>query len=59
MKQFALSEQAVDAPGQLYNLKQDPGETQNLYHQHPEIVEKLKRQLDSLIKEGRSAPIHP
>ena len=59
MKQFALSEQAADAPGQLYNLKQDPGETRNLYYKHPEIVDKLKRQLDSFIKEGRSAPIHP
>ena len=59
MKQFALPELAPDAPGQLYNLKQDPGESQNLYYEYPDIVEKLKQQLQSFVKNGRSAPIHP
>lgn len=59
MKQFALPELAPDAPGQLYNLKQDPGESRNLYYEHPDIVEKLKQQLQSFVKNGRSAPIHP
>jgi len=34
-----------DAPGQLYNLKDDPGETANLYKQHPEIVSRLREVL--------------
>jgi len=59
MQQFALPELAPDAPGQLYNLKQDPGESRNLYYEHPDIVEKLKQQLQSFVKNGRSAPIHP
>jgi arylsulfatase A-like enzyme len=31
-----------DAPVQLFNLAVDPGETQNLSAQHPEVVRKLK-----------------
>ena len=46
LKPFALPERAPEAPGQLYNLDTDPGETDNLYFKHPEIVEELKSQLD-------------
>ena len=35
-----------DPPDQLYNLDKDLGEANNLYHQHPEIVARLKRQLE-------------
>jgi arylsulfatase A-like enzyme len=34
-----------DPAGQLYNLAEDPGETTNLYDQHPEIVERLQNEL--------------
>ena len=54
MKQFALPEYAPDSPGQLYNLKEDPGETKNLYNIHPEIVKKLKRKLEVYKKNGHS-----
>jgi arylsulfatase A len=40
--------------GQLYNLEQDLGETKNLYEEHPEIVETLRRTLDELKASGRS-----
>lgn len=56
MKQYALPELDPDAPGQLYNLKDDPGETTNLYSKHPEIVAKLKGMLDATVESGRSAP---
>jgi hypothetical protein len=56
MKQFALEEKAPDAPGQLYDLSVDPGETNNLYFKHPDIVKKLKAQLEEYKKAGRSAP---
>ena len=36
---YILPEAEPDAPGQLYNLADDPGETKNLYNEHPEIVE--------------------
>ena len=39
---------------QLYNLETDPAETQNLYSTHPEIAEKLLKQLKLDIETGRS-----
>ena len=57
LKQFQLSNAAPDAPGQLYNLKDDPGETKNLCQAHPEIVKKLKASLDGFRESGRSAPL--
>ncbi len=42
LKPFHLSDTAPDAPGQLYNLINDPGETTNLYFKQPEIVKELK-----------------
>ncbi len=56
MKQFALPERAPNAPGQLYDLAKDPGETTNLYNEHPEIVKALKAKLDEYKTSGRSAP---
>ena len=55
--EFKLTEKAPDAPGQLYNLEKDPGETNNLYFEHPEVVKELKVQLDEFVKSGRSAPL--
>jgi arylsulfatase A-like enzyme len=57
LKPFALPERAPEAPGQLYNLASDPGETDNLYFKHPEIVKELKSQLDQYRQSGRSAPL--
>jgi len=57
MKPYALKDTDPDAPGQLYNLEIDPGETKNLYSKHPEIVKRLKRQLDIFKDSGRSAPL--
>ena len=45
---------ANDAPGQLYNLADDPAETSNLYHQHPEIVARLTARLGKIKQDGRS-----
>lgn len=45
----------VDTPAQLYNIKDDPGETKNLYNDHPEVVQHLKALLEKYIKQGRSA----
>jgi len=57
LRPFALPEKAPEAPGQLYNLDTDPGETDNLYFKHPEIVEELKSQLEKYKESGRSAPL--
>jgi len=56
LKQFALPEHAPDAPGQLYNLANDPGETTNLYNEHPKIIKMLKAKLEAFKTGGRSAP---
>lgn len=56
LKQFDLPNSAPNAPGQLYDLKTDPGETTNLYNERPAIVKELKAQLEAFRKSGRSAP---
>ena len=40
--------------GQLYNLGDDLGETQNLYQTNPQIVEELRNLLATVRSEGRS-----
>jgi len=57
LKPFALPDDAPEAPGQLYDLETDPGETHNLYYQHPEIVTELKQQLDKFVNQGHSRPL--
>ena len=57
MKPYKLPDTDPDAPGQLYNLAQDHGETTNLYSKHPEVVAKLKALLDEAVASGRSAPL--
>lgn len=41
---------------QLYNLKDDIREENNIYDKHPEIVRELKQLLIKYIKDGRSTP---
>ena len=56
LKQYALAENEPDADGQLYNLKNDPGETKNLYFKEENIRKELNTILDQLVSSGRSAP---
>jgi len=46
-------------PGQLYNISTDPGEKNNLYTNHPEIVERLTGLLNKHRKSGRSTVAIP
>ncbi len=57
LKPYVLPDTAAEAPGQLYNLDVDPGETTNLYFKHPEIVKELKDKLEEYKASGRSAPV--
>jgi arylsulfatase A-like enzyme len=43
-------------PMQLYNLKEDIGETKNLLTEYPEKVAELKAALKKIILDGRSTP---
>ena len=45
---------ADNPPGQLYNLRIDPGETNNLYYSHPEKVAELRDKLREIQYSGRS-----
>ncbi len=47
-----LQPQPGEAPGQLYNLAKDPGETRNLWNSHPQIVQRLTERM-KMIKSGR------
>jgi arylsulfatase A len=38
------------SPGQLYNIKKNPGEETNLYYKYPRIVNKLKAMLAEIIQ---------
>jgi hypothetical protein len=57
LRPFALKGTASDAPGRLYSLADDPGETTNLYFEHPEIVKGLKSRLEEFQRSGRDAPL--
>lgn len=56
LKPFALPETDPDAPGQLYHLTNDPGETRNLYSSEPEVVNELRALLEQTQISGRSRP---
>ena len=56
MQKYALPEKAPEATGQLYNLKNDPGETDNLFFKNESKRKELQELLEKLKKEGRSAP---
>lgn len=54
-KFIPASQAGRDGP-QLYNLKDDVGETNNLAAQHPEIIKELSDLLTQLRRGGRSRP---
>lgn len=41
---------------QLFNLKDDPTEKTNVIEKHPEIADRLKKQLANIIQQGSSRP---
>ena len=40
-----------DPPGQLYNLAEDLGETNNVYLEYPEIVDRLTAEMENIVAE--------
>lgn len=56
MKAFAIADTDPAAPGQLYDLSADPGETTNVWSKYPDVVTELTTQLKMFQQSGRSAP---
>jgi arylsulfatase A-like enzyme len=52
----AVSKQGSEASEGLYHLGNDPAESDNIAAQHPELVEKLSRELAQSRERGRSRP---
>jgi len=44
-------------PRGLFNIKDDPYEKNNLYDKHPEIVDRLKKELKKQMEQGYSRPM--
>lgn len=55
LQPYAIPDSAPDAPAQLYNLADDPGETRNLYSDEPDVVTELRAMLERSKAAGRSA----
>lgn len=59
LRPFALPDTSPEAPGQLYHLADDPGETTNLYFKYPDIVRKLNSLLETSKTQGGRAAGRP
>ena len=57
LKKYVVKEDAPEAPGQLYDLSKDPGETRNLYFTEEKKRKEMQALLKKLKESGRSAPI--
>ncbi|MCM2369580.1 sulfatase family protein [Aporhodopirellula aestuarii] len=51
---WTKEKQSDNAEAQLYDMEADPGEQNNLYSSHPEVVDQLLAQLKSDVNRGRS-----
>ena len=56
LKPFIIPDTAPNAPGQLYNLATDPGETNNLYEKELGIASEMKALLGISVANERSRP---
>ena len=45
-----------DPTGQLYNMEEDPGETNNLILENPEVAGRLAVELDRIVKDDHTRP---
>ncbi|RMD76044.1 MAG: arylsulfatase, partial [Lentisphaerae bacterium] len=59
LKPYALADSAPDAPGQLYDLAEDPGETINCAGEYPDIAAELRSILDWCRHHARSVTNNP
>lgn len=55
-KEADTGDKTAGPAGQLYNLRTDPAEKENLYDKHPDIVAELGALLKQYKTSGRSRP---
>ena len=56
LQEYALPDTEPDAPGQLFDLATDPGETTNLAVKRADIAKQMSDLLEKSLETGRSAP---
>lgn len=56
LKRHALPESDAAAPAQLYDLANDPGETNNLFVNRADVAKELQELLSQSLRNGRSRP---
>ncbi|MDN3665561.1 arylsulfatase [Algibacter miyuki] len=54
LKPVIIEPKEGEAPFELYDMENDPGETTNLYFEQPEVVSRLTAKITDIIKTGRS-----
>ena len=59
LKSRFIESAAGEAIYELYNMEKDPGETKNLYFQHPEIAKKLTQNITKIVEDSRTTPVTP
>jgi arylsulfatase A-like enzyme len=57
LAKYRIPDSSPESPAQLYNLDSDPGESQNVYTEHPDIVTKLQERLEYFRSSQRSTPM--
>ncbi|MBK1825536.1 sulfatase family protein [Haloferula rosea] len=56
LEHFGLETYPKDTPGLLFNLKEDPRQSKNLYQEHPEKVTAMRQLLKRYVAGERCAP---
>ncbi|MCH1510938.1 MAG: hypothetical protein L7T84_17165, partial [Akkermansiaceae bacterium] len=56
LEHFGLKTYQKETPGLLFNLKEDPRQSKNLYQQHPEKVAAMEKLLKAYRAGQRCAP---
>ena len=57
LEHFGLDPYGKGHPGLLFNLREDPRQSNNLYREHPERVESMRNLLKRYLGGERCAPI--
>jgi arylsulfatase A len=54
LKPVVVEPKNGDALYELYDIENDPGETENLYFKYPKVVQRLKEKITQIVEDGRT-----